>query len=295
MPERGGRLVNETRTVMQRVNVKGQQCMMQMGPDLARLLEKCDRLSTCRYTEVKREADAASGSAWQPCGDGAAVYTGEASPIVGVYGLGMEQPAGAQDLDAAAAFFAQRGAPAVIHLCPLADPSLAAALVGRMRAITQFKHVWVRSLEGVVAEDIGGPKVAVREAVTPEDRLAWARLVSWGFHHVGRLEDASTDISGITALRPEARLFVGTVDGALAGAGALTIQEGVGLLFSTSTVPPLRGLGVQTALIQARLAAARAAGCTLAMVQTIPGAASQRNVERAGFRIAYTRLAVQFD
>jgi hypothetical protein len=46
---------------------------------------------------------------------------------------------------------------------------------------------------------------------------------------------------------------------------------------------------VQSALIAARLAAATAAGCHLAMACTAPGTASQRNYERAGFRVAYTK------
>jgi hypothetical protein len=46
---------------------------------------------------------------------------------------------------------------------------------------------------------------------------------------------------------------------------------------------------VQTALIRARLAFAAAAGCDLAAVNTVPGSVSQRNAERQGFRVVYTR------
>jgi len=45
-------------------------------------------------------------------------------------------------------------------------------------------------------------------------------------------------------------------------------------------------------LLHARLTTAAAAGCDLATVQTAPGNASQRNVERLGFRLAYTKLAL---
>jgi hypothetical protein len=44
------------------------------------------------------------------------------------------------------------------------------------------------------------------------------------------------------------------------------------------------------ALLQARLAAARRAGCDLAVVGTSPGSDSQRNIERAGFTLAYTKV-----
>ena len=53
--------------------------------------------------------------------------------------------------------------------------------------------------------------------------------------------------------------------------------------------------GVQMALLQARLNTAREAGCDIAITLTTPGSASQRNVERAGFSLAYTRAIVKGD
>jgi hypothetical protein len=46
---------------------------------------------------------------------------------------------------------------------------------------------------------------------------------------------------------------------------------------------------VQKALVQRRLADARAAGCDLAVVTTAPGTRSQDNVMRRGFVLLYTR------
>ena len=74
------------------------------------------------------------------------------------------------------------------------------------------------------------------------------------------------------------------------GGGALEIHEGVASLMAAGTLPQYRRQGVQMALIQARLAAANAADCDLAMIHTTPGAASQRNVLRAGFQLAYTNV-----
>jgi hypothetical protein len=45
-------------------------------------------------------------------------------------------------------------------------------------------------------------------------------------------------------------------------------------------------------LIQARLTFAAAADCDLAKVTTLPGSGSQRNVERQGFRVAYTQTVM---
>ena len=48
--------------------------------------------------------------------------------------------------------------------------------------------------------------------------------------------------------------------------------------------------GAQAALLDTRLAYAASVGCELAMMGALPGSASQRNGERQGFRIAYTRI-----
>ena len=74
--------------------------------------------------------------------------------------------------------------------------------------------------------------------------------------------------------------------------GSVTDAEvdGVALFFSDSTVPAARAKGVQSAVIQARLAMAAEQGCDLAMASTAPGSISQRNYERLGFQVVYTRV-----
>ena len=61
-------------------------------------------------------------------------------------------------------------------------------------------------------------------------------------------------------------------------------------MFGDSTLPEARGRGWQQALIQARLALAAARGCELAGVAVVPGTASNRNYERAGFQLVYMRV-----
>ena len=84
--------------------------------------------------------------------------------------------------------------------------------------------------------------------------------------------------------------FLGELDGQIAATGALILHEGVGLLAGASTMPDARRRGVQAALLAARLRHAADHGCDLAMMGAQPGSASQRNAERNGFRIAYTRI-----
>jgi hypothetical protein len=50
------------------------------------------------------------------------------------------------------------------------------------------------------------------------------------------------------------------------------------------------GQGAQASLLESRLRYAAEQGCDIAMMCALPGSASQRNAERQGFRIAYTRI-----
>jgi hypothetical protein len=62
------------------------------------------------------------------------------------------------------------------------------------------------------------------------------------------------------------------------------------VLAAAATLPAFHGRGAQTALIHRRLADAAAAGCTLLAVEATPGSQSERNLERIGLRLAYTRV-----
>jgi hypothetical protein len=90
-----------------------------------------------------------------------------------------------------------------------------------------------------------------------------------------------------------ATCFVAERHGEAIAAAALFMHEGVALLAGASTVPEGRRQGAQLALLDARLRTAAEQGCDLAMMVAAPGSASQRNAERNGFRVAYTRTKWQ--
>jgi GNAT superfamily N-acetyltransferase len=69
----------------------------------------------------------------------------------------------------------------------------------------------------------------------------------------------------------------------------MRIDGSLAQLAGAGTIPKARGRGVQKALLYRRLADARRAGCTLAVVTTAPGTRSQENVMRRGFELLYTR------
>jgi hypothetical protein len=77
-----------------------------------------------------------------------------------------------------------------------------------------------------------------------------------------------------------------------AGAAAAAMYSGLATLFADSTIARFRGGGLHAELIAARLNEALAQGCELATASTLPGSGSQRNYERLGFEVVYTRITM---
>jgi ribosomal protein S18 acetylase RimI-like enzyme len=67
------------------------------------------------------------------------------------------------------------------------------------------------------------------------------------------------------------------------------VEDGVAAIYGASTLPPMRRMGIQTSVISALISYAVEAECDIAYTLTRPGSTSQRNLERQGFRVAYTR------
>jgi GNAT superfamily N-acetyltransferase len=87
---------------------------------------------------------------------------------------------------------------------------------------------------------------------------------------------------------------VGSVDGVsvACGSGLILPQFGVLGLYGASTLTEYRGRGLQTALLLHRMHAAAEAGCELAVIVTLGGTTSQRNAERLGFTVAYSKATL---
>lgn len=85
------------------------------------------------------------------------------------------------------------------------------------------------------------------------------------------------------------RLYLARVDGEPAGAALLSLDADIGYLANASTLPEYRRRGVQTALIARRIEDAAAAGCDAVCSGAPFGSPSQRNLQRAGLQVAYTK------
>jgi GNAT superfamily N-acetyltransferase len=149
----------------------------------------------------------------------------------------------------------------------------------------------VRRIRTVETPPVGASSISV-QLCTPADAELWARTVALGFG--GELAQSGDNVAVLRDLfiQSNSKGVLAWVEGRPAGGGALTVHEGVAAIFGASTVPSFRRLGVQSAVIRALISYALDAQCDMAYTLTRPGSASQRNVERQGFRVAYTRCTM---
>jgi GNAT superfamily N-acetyltransferase len=73
-------------------------------------------------------------------------------------------------------------------------------------------------------------------------------------------------------------------DGRPLGCASMTIRDRVATTGGMSTLPAERGRGVQAALIRFRLHLAAERGCAIGATTAVTGGASERNLQRHGFR-----------
>ena len=218
---------------------------------------------------------------------GVAAFVGEGSPINQAFALGLAGEVTEEDVALLERFYQWRGARGKVGICPFADASLARTLGERGWVPDGFENVLALPL--VAEDELPEPEIEVR-VCTAEERDLWARVVAVSFAAPALPTRAELDLAHIVAARDEAALYLAWIDGEAVGAGELVVEERVGWLSADTTLPPYRGRGVQRAVQIARLRAARDAGCHLAVTESQPGSGSQRNMERLGFRVLYTRV-----
>ena len=100
------------------------------------------------------------------------------------------------------------------------------------------------------------------------------------------------DVFGDSTRAAGCALYFARLDGTIAGAGSVRIDNSLAQLAGASTLPPFRRRGVQSTLMRARLVDASRQGCDLAVVTTEPASKSQENVQRAGFELLYVRAVL---
>src|SRR5215210_921288 len=257
---------------------------------LSRRLERAEAHSNASFVETRARIDPECGAAWIEVAGAYAMYDGVSSPLTQTFGLGLFDTVGPDELARIEEFFQLRGAPVFHEVSPLAEPQLLPLLSERGYRPIELTSVMFRPIrEGLSLAKPANEEIQVR-ITGPEEWQLWARTATRGWSEYPELADVMFGLGEVTAKRSDGLCFLAELNGQAIATGVLLLHEGVALLGGASTIQEGRRQGAQLALLESRLRYAEQNGCDLAMLCALPGSASQRNAERQGFRIAYTRI-----
>jgi GNAT superfamily N-acetyltransferase len=259
----------------------------------ARRLEAAEEMPQVHYARLYRKIRPEIGAAAEPICGGHMVFAGVGSPIGRAGGLGFDGPVSASDLDRVEEFYRSHAAPSQVDVCPLTDSSLLELLKQRGYTMSELNNVLYRRIRDDEPFPAPSPGVELRPAEAHEAEI-WADIVGRGFS-----EGAPCSPEFLQMFTPLFQMantvpYFASLDGKLAGgAGGLIVTERKLLALSgAATLPEFRGHGIQTALLNARMQVAAKSGCDLAVTITLGGSTSQRNAERLGFRVAYSKATM---
>jgi len=234
---------------------------------------------------------------------GLAVYVSRASPVNKVIGLALDTALDVEALERIECEWQSRGEPVRVELSVLADPGAGRVLTERGYQLHGFENVLGLALDATPAGPAEMTSIPV-EVIGDDQLRAWADIAIEAFLNLDGTgsvpdegfsrEQLAGTLNEVTSAPGFVR-YLARVDGEAVGEAAMRIDGDLAQMAGAGTLPRARGRGVQKALIQRRLADARAAGCTLAVVTTAPGTRSQDNVMRRGFELLYARAILVRD
>ena len=250
---------------------------------LARRIETAEAANARGCTAIHPEA------ATLDVAGGCAVFVGADSPLSHAVGIGLNGPVSGLEIDRLEAFYHSRGGKVSLEICPLAEAGMVATLGDRGYRVTEFNNVLVKRLAGVTI--VLTPRV--RRAL-PDEADIWSHTVGRGFFEEHELTTEEMDVGRAICAMPGALCYLAVTEGGeLAGGAAAAVYSGLATLFADSTIARHRRGGLHRELIAARVNEALAQGCDLATASTLPGSGSQRNYERMGFEVVYTRITLE--
>lgn len=258
---------------------------------LSRRLERAEGYACAKFAEARRRIFPDSGAEWIECGGAYAIFDGIDSPITQSVGLGIFEDLRPPELDIIECFFLDRGAPVSHEVSPFAGVATLDLLCTRNYRPIKLSSVLYRPVEAPAAQH---QAIITVRVIGPEETQLWTNVSAKGWaHERPELLSFLQQLGSISSAREHSLCFLAELDHEPGAAGMLCLHQGVALFGGSATIPELRRRGLQTALLHERMRYAFDHGCDLAMMAARPGSDSQRNAEREGFRIAYTRAKWQ--
>ncbi len=230
---------------------------------------------------------APAGAAALAIAGGSAFFFAPGSPFNVALGLGLAGPVGPGDLDRVEAHCGRAGGPVRVEVLPFGDPSLPGELARRGYALEVFHQVWARP--PLPLPD--APPAEVRLIQAGEERR-WVGLFADAFMGGPPASDRAWETLLAMPRAEGNACFLAFRGAEAAGVATASAEGGVAQLTAAGVLERFRGRGLQAAMVRARLAWAAERGCDLAASATDPGTASQRTLEKTGFRCVYPKAVM---
>ncbi len=259
---------------------------------LARRLESAEEMPQVHHAEWCQKNRPKVGAAVAKISGGHMIFAGLGSPIGRAVGMGFASPVTAAEMDQLENFYYSRKAPSQVDYCPLSDPSLLELTKQRGYGIAELNNVLVRCLDP--AEEFSARSGFTIRAGRPDEALAFSSILRRSFFPDGGEPEGFDEMLSPMFAFPGSLTFVAEIDGQLVatGAGLIIPEHKIVGLYGAGTLHEYRGRGLQTAMLERRMQAAAEAGCEYAVIVTLGGTTSQRNAERLGFRVAYSKATL---
>ncbi|MDP9333023.1 MAG: GNAT family N-acetyltransferase [Actinomycetota bacterium] len=255
---------------------------------LVRRIEGMFARDAAEYAYALRTIDPTSLASVAECAGGRLVYLGPGMFVNRAFGVGIDRPATATDVDMIVEFFAARDCVAEIELCPYAHDAVRARAVELGFGMAWFRNVYAYTLLDGHIPPLNSPVECI-----PVDTTNFAVWESFWVQNSVEGPGIVQSFARARHRKPGEHDFIVTSGSEVVAVCSMTISGELADLGGMTTRPTFRRQGVQAACLAHRLSVARQAGCDLAVTSADPGGESARNIERAGFRCLYTSVGLR--
>lgn len=261
---------------------------------LSQKIERTEALSNVAFVESHAKLFPESKAEWVEIGGVYAMFDGAAYPTTQTFGLGMFDEVTDNKLNKLENFYKEKNVPVNHVVSPLAGLGVFKKLGERGYQPVELSNVTYLELKPEnITNSFQNSEISTRKINKDEIELFAKTSTKGWLHEIPDYAEVMFELSKIGASSKGAIPFFAELNEEPIATGTLFIYDDTAILAGASTIPEARRQGAQNALLNARLNYALESGCKIAIMDAMPGSQSQRNAEKNGFRIAYTRTKLQ--
>lgn len=264
--------------------------MIYSNEALSQQLERTEARFNTEFVCSRLKMFPGSRAKWKEIDGTYAMFDGVESPLTQTFGLGLFEKLSIKTIEELEKFYYQFSAPIFHEVSPMADPSHMEILYKcGYRPVEATSVLYKLLSKEDTAYQAINPEITSRYMQEGEEKI-WASTSATGWStEAPGLSEFLYEFAQIAAQSQGVVSFFANLNGKPISTGMLYIDNDIAMITGDSTIAEGRNRGAQNVLIAARLNHAADRGCTIAMMAASPGSKSQRNAEKNGFRLAYTR------